>query len=226
MADIFDEDHVVDVKFDDLVGEGKKFSDADALAKGKAEADSFIQRLVQEKEEMRKELDQRLTAEDLLKKITEKSTPAPSPDNQPKKEDIDVNKIVDEKLSAFEAKRRAEANQRAFEDTLRDRLGDDFKTIVNKRAQELDLGPEFVRGLIAQNPTAAIALFDAKPVKDVFDAPPANRLNLRGDAPKQKRNFSHYEAIRKNDPKEYWSPRVQNEMFKQLQSQGDDFYRS
>src|SRR5688572_12541162 len=57
-----------------LVGEGKKFADAEALAKCKAESDAFIETLKREQAELRRELDTRLSLEDFLDQ--QKATPA------------------------------------------------------------------------------------------------------------------------------------------------------
>ena len=54
---------------DQLVGEGKKFANIEDLAKGKLNSDEHIDKLENENQRLRQELDTRMTAEEVLAEI-------------------------------------------------------------------------------------------------------------------------------------------------------------
>jgi len=232
MTDVFNVDDQIDDNKDylsELVGEGKKFASAADLAKGKAESDRFIERLIAEKEAMRKELDARETAEEIFRKLQEK-TPAPPPNNQqvqPPSNDVDINQLVDEKFQQLEKAREAKENEGLVLSRLQQTLGPDFKLKVNQRAQELGMDGEFVRNLMQTNPNAALAIFVPQGRSEVFTTPPSNRVNTSSFGVKgpEKKDFAYYEKLRKQiGEREYWSAKVQQEIWKQAQAMGDDFY--
>jgi hypothetical protein len=112
--------------FDDLVGPGKKYADADTLAESRVHADDYIQQLQQEQELLRKELDERLSYEEFMTRMnsSRKTEDKPRTDNQPavlpKTNDTaitpqDIERIVEqrEQRSRFEANKQSTLSQYA-----------------------------------------------------------------------------------------------------------------
>ena len=58
-----------EVTLEDLVGEGKKYRDPNALAKSRVEADRYIKKLEAEHKQMREELTSRQALADLVDEI-------------------------------------------------------------------------------------------------------------------------------------------------------------
>ncbi len=61
-----------------LVGEDKKFKSVEDLAKGKLEADQFIEKLLEEKRTLEEELKKRMTVEEILAQLNNKTSETPS----------------------------------------------------------------------------------------------------------------------------------------------------
>src|SRR4029450_8159059 len=92
MTDLFSDESDINVDpnknyLEELVGEGKKFKTPEDLARGKAESDSFIERLQKELHGLRNELKSRLQLEEVVDRISSASKspiseqPPREPDN-------------------------------------------------------------------------------------------------------------------------------------------------
>lgn len=101
MTDVFDTDNseTTASALEELVGEGKKFADAEALAKGKKESDNFIEQLKQEKQEAldalgeaTKEGDKTKTLADLVEAV-QAAQKAEGDGNQPLSEEDFQEKV-------------------------------------------------------------------------------------------------------------------------------------
>lgn len=246
MTDLFedhDETPAIDPNKDyssELVGEGKKYKDAAALARAVLEKDAFIEKLKGETSGLRQELNTRLKLEEVIDRLP-KPAVAPSPSSEPQprasEQDEDKSAITPEAIQAMVAKTLTEkekANQRetnmAFvERKLQEAFGPAFRRTVKEQAQKLGIGEEFAKSLAAEQPQAFLKLFDVKPQPEsnsTAQTPPHSSIGdafgFRPDTGVKRR--SHYEAIRKKSPAEYWSVRVQNEMHREAQKQGESFF--
>ena len=216
--------------FAELVGEGKKFKDPKELAKGKVESDRFIDQIIKEKDAMRKELDAKLTTEELLEKIQQTQSERNESNNQKtnvtkETTEVDVSKLVDDKLRERELVQQANHNEVQVLNALQQTLGPDFKTKVNRRTLELGLDANYVKSLMRQQPNVALALFNVPVIKEVFTTPPETRINTTSQFTREiKKDFAFYEKLRASDPRTYWSPKIQSEIFKQASEMGDSFY--
>jgi len=222
----------------ELVGDGKKFKDAQALARGKAEADAFIERIKTEQEELRKELDKRLTVEELWTKIQQAGK---SDTTEPNKEDNqepsaggkqltteDIRRQIREELEASQKAVVSNRNLEAVTKALRETFGAGYVQKVKEIAKTLGVGEAFLDDLAASQPQAFLKLVGAKTdgvqnTTSVFNPQPAvvTTPTKTGNV----KNFAYYEKIRKENPRQYFGVELQNEMWKQAQELGEDFYK-
>lgn len=242
MTDLFRTDDlpVVDPEKDyypELVGQDKKYVDNKAVARAVMEKDLFIERLKRETAGLRQTLSERESLENILAKIDERTkTPPvqPSPPNHggaEGKEPAQVNpKEIEDAIFQRMQQREVEAEQKRNEETVSDRLrkayGSDYQLRVKQEAAKLGVGTEFLSDLARKQPTAFFKLLglDEQRVDNQMTPPPPT-FRPTGNA-HQEKTYSYYENIRKTKPSEYWSPRVQNEMMKQLEELGQEgFYR-
>lgn len=233
--------------YDKFVGDGKKFKDNEALARAKAESDAFILRLQAEAEELRKDLNTRLTVEQILEKNTQ---PDPVPNQQglnnqtpPKTEEnkntaVDIEKLVNDKLAEAELKRVQNTNLALVRETLENTWGNDYVTRLKEKASELGLGEGFLQNLAMEQPKAFLKLIDAsveerKPASNqsanqLFVPPSGNeRTRTNSFSPTNgDRTKSYYDKLKETNPIEYWKPSVQNQMHQDAIRIGERFFNT
>lgn len=221
---------------EELVGEGKKFSSAEALAKSKAEADQFIERLKLENSGIRQELNSRVKMEEFLDKLNTFQSKSPTNDQDglgAKKDDgtkltqEDIATLLDTKLSERETKQKAMQNVELVKQKLQETLGPNYATKLEQMTNTLGLSKEFLNSVASSSPAAFLKLVgveEGKKAGDLFSSPPKSQFNTEGFKPTgDKRDWSFYEEIRKKDPRKYWTVSVQNEMHQQAVKLGEAF---
>lgn len=221
-----------EVRFEDLVGEGKKFRDPDAVAKKIVHADQHISNLEKELAEMRDELLKRTAVEDMLAKLEQKQTPTrgtldtPQPDTGKDKE-IDLAAKVQELLKTEKEKERREANLQKSKAGLKERFGADFNQRLEGIADELSVSKEFLSQMAASSPDGFLKLVDsvAKPDDNRPVTPPKGTIDPFKISSPDRKNKAYYDKIRRDNPNLYFSRRVQNEMHAEAVKQGASFYQ-
>lgn len=218
---------------DQLVGEGKKYSSVDDLAKAYTNADLFISQLKTETEGLRTELNQRMAAEELFNRIVAaKQEPSPmvaAPKEDPPVGDTnqqtDLAQVVREQLLAVESERTAQHNATAVTNRMIQEFGDEAKAnqaIVSK-AQELGVSVEFLQEVALKSPAAfyqTIGL-NATPTS----VPSGSRGDVNTAALPRTTSTGastfgtkeYFDAIRRDTPSKYWTPSIQNQIFKATQ---------
>lgn len=228
MPDIFGGEETTSavVRADDLVGEGKKFKTVDDLARGKAEADAYIERLKNEKAEADRKLAEATNAEAELARLREqlakqeRPESAPTRPSQPDQKSIDA--IVEESITRAETRRTQVQNVTEANRALVDHFsGDAAKAAgeVARRATELGLTVDEVKGIAARSPSAFKRLILGDLPEKTVDvnltkstvSPSA--VPVSGSGPKVGTN-EYYKTMLKADPRRYMSPATQAEILK------------
>jgi hypothetical protein len=228
---------------EEYVGEGKKFRDAADLARGKAHSDVFIARLQKEMEGLRSELQTRLKLEEFMDRmnsnnstvgngqITQTTATATSDGtaNTALSPD-DIEKVVEQKLRAKEQELRTQQNLSLTKEKLVEAFGENYAAELENRVSTLGLSKDLVNQLAKQEPKALFAMLglpgqQARQQELLPNAPRSN-VNTTGMGlvvPGEK-TYKDYEKLRKQNPGEYWSTRVQSEIHKQALKLGERFY--
>jgi hypothetical protein len=218
-----------------LVGDGKKFKTPEDLARGKAEADAMIARLIAEKRELEAEVNSRKRVEELVDQLGSRLTP-PSPtsvDTSPREPDadkqpVDVKKLLDEALTEREKEQRRAQNTDFVKRELTEKLGPGYASIVKQQADSLGVGTEFLSNLAAEQPKAFLKLLglDGAPrAPDAPFTPPPSQVQTGFKPTGDQKTFSHYEKLRKENPRDYWSAKTQSQMHQDAMRLGADFYK-
>lgn len=214
----------------ELVGEGKKFADTQALARGKAEADAMIKRMIAEQAALRTELERRKAMEDLVKQLSEVNaqqreveTPPPvapvSPTNQPPVDiQAEIRKVFEQRTQA----ERENANLELVAKVLEERLGPGFAQVAVQKAREIGVGPQFLDNLSRTQPKAVFKLLDIPeqvtqtraPVQTLRSAPSNGEV----------KNFAYYDKLRKEKPQVYNSLAIHKEMMANLEALGPEAF--
>jgi hypothetical protein len=170
---------------EDLVGEDKKFKTLEDLARGKLEADAFIEKLKEENAMALAELEKYGSKEeenakvsDLIKAVQESAKQDSEGNNQMTDEDLS-EKIREIMKGETEAQTRAQNRDKGNKLVLEKVSGDveAAKIFVAERARELGISPSRLAELSEVSPDAFAKLIDSE-----------SSISSRGKVPLQDRN--------------------------------------
>lgn len=220
MTDMFDQNKdVTPTLFDQMVGEGKKFDNAEALAKGKTDSDEYITKLQTEMSELRVDLNKRLGAEEVLNqlKTSAPATPADIPTAAFSQEDVEA--LVSKKMESLTAGNKAINNLNEVAAMMNAKYGEKSSDILNAKAAELGVSTDYLKQTAEASPSAFASILGLGAAQGSPVSAPASTINteaLGAGTPDLK---AGYDKLRRENPKEYFSPRVQNE-YMRLVSEG------
>lgn len=216
----------------DLVGEGKKYKSVEDALRSIPHAQEHISRLEQEMQQLREDLDGRLNSEETLKQILERQKGSEEPEAP--SDQITPDVIKDMAKSAYEELTQEEKRSKNIQNVdaaLRDKWGEKAAEQLKTKADELGVSLQFMQETAAHSPQAFYNLVgldksaSAKP--DHTTAPrqgDVNAANMATSNAVEPHTYRWYQQLRKDSPKEYYSPKVQMQMHKDANDKGDSFY--
>jgi hypothetical protein len=223
----------------ELVGEDRKFKTPEELAKGKFEADKFVEDLKRQNEELRKDLEEGTKLDELMKLIKEgqKSPEAPGGQQVPSEtpggtspEPLTEEKLralVENHVSQRESETQRQRNISAVDQEMNEKFGDSAHAVLVRRAAELDMTLEEAQELAASKPKAFIRLMGLDS-KGTTPSPvtigntqrsEGGNFNRSGTT----RDWAYYQDMRRNKKSLYFSPAVQQQLIKDRLELGDKF---
>lgn len=223
-----------------LVGEGKKYRDTETLAKSALDKDSYILSIQRENAELRSEVKTRMTLEEFYNK----TRPALGPGNQNNTNvidetpeviqsvnaaPVDIQKMVAEALTKQMTQTTRTNNLTETRKALEQTWGSTFSLKLQERANELNLGAEFLDDLAGRSPKAFLELVGVSSRETAVtyrgDAPPRSQsVSSLQPSNSNVRNEAWYAKMRKDNPKDYFKPDIQNQRHKDALSMGDKFW--
>jgi hypothetical protein len=225
---------------EELVGDGKKFKSPEELARGKAEADMYIEHMKQRQDELRSDyaklrdeynagpklketLDQYMQE---LKQSQGTTNPLGQQEDKSVLDEAKLSDIVKQHLIANKQLEKEENNAAAVESKLQEAYGTNYKQLVKQQIDQLGLSVEYFNDLARKHPAVLYRTLglEGQRQQENFQTPPSS---TRGSDPfggAKKRTESFYQEIRKNDPMKYRDPKTQDQMFKDAQEQGEAFF--
>lgn len=211
----------------ELVGEGKKFKSPEELARGKWEADRFIEQknkafddLSADYLKLREEYNASQQLKDLINQINTQKPPASSEQplsnegNMTAFDPKELKNIVSSEYQAYKQQEKEESNSKLIEGKLMERYGENYPSVLKQEMSRLGMDAKSTNDLARSNPNLFIRAFglDTPAPREGFQAPP-NSSDQRGFTPQvQKRTWSYYQNMKKNDPKGYLNPKTQVQM--------------
>lgn len=241
MADVFQTDPAEQPLEDknyleELVGEGKKFSDPEKLARAKVESDRFIAQLLKEQDEMRKALEKRNNEEEFLTKLEQITKPRQPEVPEPTRNDPlterpqipldEIEKIIEQR----EAKKTAEQNLNTVVSRLEQAYGPDYRSRVQTQATALGVGTEFLTDIAAKNPQAfykLMGLDEQKTQAPGFAPPPRSSVQSFAPNTGNKKNYNYWKAQRAEKGEGwYFQKSTQREIWDSVRTMGEqEFYK-
>lgn len=238
MTDIFSEQNQeqnVAPKFEDLVGEGKKFKDTEAVANKVWHADQHINKLEAELEELRTELRTRTTVEDTLTRLQQRQIEERPPidntnnreENRSENSNVNVAEVVASELNKLREKDRREANLVETRAGLKERFGADYNSTLLQVAEQLGVSKDFLTSMATTTPQGFFKLIDS--VKAPDDRRPVNVPSPLGGGGRQVsdagvRDNEYYQNMRRTDPVKYFDKRTQKMLHDDAMRLGNRFY--
>lgn len=245
MNDLFDGDQTAGEKdpIEVLTGPGGKYdrakyeTEADmwkAVAKGKVEADTYINFKNKEFDTLRddlmktrEELSTGRKLEDWFDQLSRKQqlddNTLKTPDVKEKPQQLDeaqLENIVLSKIQEAESKKQQAENFKKVESKLREHYGNNYAAVLKQKTDEFGLDPTWVNDTARKYPEVLFrALGLEQQTRDSFQAPPASSQRS-GFTPSvnNNRNFAYYEKLRKDDPSNYWSGKTQLQMLEDMKT--------
>lgn len=224
---------------DELVGEDKKFKTIEDLARGKAEADMYIEHFKKSQDELRQDYnrvrEEYNTGQSLKELIDQLKSNKQSDTNgtqfvqEDKSDTLDLTKIgelVASQIQATKQQEKEEANFSNVQAKLLEAYGPNYAQTLKQQVSQLGLTADFVNDLARKHPQVLYKTLglDAPRQNENFQAPPASSARSDHFAPNvNKRTWSFYEKLRKSNPTEYYDPKTQDQLFSDARSLGDSF---
>lgn len=232
MSTVFDAENETPGSYlDTLVGDGKKYSDPEALARSRVEADQHIARIEAENAEYKAKAAEAKTVEELLAKINAPRVVEPVA-NQPAQPDAltpdAVAELIKDKFNELKTNDVTQKNLGEVSNRMLELYGDKANEVLRQRAADLEVPVEWLQDIAARSPKAFYAQLGLDNKQQAQSGPTHGEVNpqalaLRGTGLKNG-TYAYYEQMRKDNPKQYSSAAVQNQMHKDAIAKGDDFY--
>lgn len=225
---------------DHLVGDGKKFRDIEALAKGKLEADKHISEITKTLDELRAELAKQDYAKSLLEQMSKGSEtgaeqPTPVTTSSSNTENTtqsasDFEALVEKVITAKEKSKTASQNISVVGEEMQKQFGDKTADYLKAKSLELNMSLDRLKEIAAESPTAFFQLIGVKKMNEkVTSGTMTTQSTIRSEnfnSISQDRDFNFYQKLRKENRSLYYSPKIQNTMIQDRERLGDRFYNS
>lgn len=230
-----------------LVGEGKKFKTVEELAKGKIESDEYIRTLTTRMDELRSDYDKlrgeyssRESLDELIQKMTnqkleqrttssEQTQNANGVNNQPTYDPKELQSLVSTEFQKLKQTERQQENYQLVRNTLKERLGENYQEVLKQQIESLGVDEETINDMARKNPQVLFRLIglDTPKSTNTFQTPPRSNQRPTEFTPStQKRTWSFYQKLRREQPDVYRDPKTGVQMHKDAQALGEDFFDS
>lgn len=221
---------------DEILNKWKDKTPEDVL-RAKVEADLHIKALEREKAELRQMYTEQ--REELLAKakwdeyLDRVSKPQQEQPVVPKAEDVqsqqhnpvDFDKLITEKLSAYERAKIESTNADKVQSKLRERYGDNYVSVLRDQQSSLGLSNEDVNSLAKKSPEAFFRVMglNERPVNDYAAAPRSSQRNDSFSPKNVVRDYNYYQELKKTNPLLYLDPKISLQMERDAQELGERF---
>jgi hypothetical protein len=222
-------------KYDDLVGEGKKYKSNDELIAAVLEKDALIEEVSNKNKVLETDLLARQNLAELTDELraAKKAEEMLEPTRQelgPKGDEPKVNLTEEvQKILAEERKRQSRTDNLATAKAkLEEAYGQDYQKTLESVAKTLGVSNQFLEDLATSNPDGLIKVVSstAKPERRIDNtAPPVSRVGLPNAGTSVRKNNAYYRELRKADLNLYMDKRTQAEMHREAMEQGAAFFQ-
>lgn len=220
---------------------GENWRDPETLAKGKLEADGYIKNLEDQLVQMREDMKKQDYQADLLAQLQNKATETTTVNNGESNKNngsIDtqnttgvvdedtLKSLVEKTLTQREKNSTVQQNLSQVDKELESSFGTEAAATVQKKAEELGMSMDRLRDIASESPSAFFTLI-GQPEKTfspmVQGSVRTEGVNMQASAD---RNWSYYQSLRRENPNQYYSPKIQQQLIQDKMKMGDKFGNS
>ena len=132
----------------------------------------------------------------------------------------EAEKLLEQKLGERDAAATEQQNLSYVKSEATKALGSEYPYLFSQKSKELGLDQDHLNEMAKTQPQAFLAIMLGQDYKRPDSAaPPVGSVNTTAqqalsDTHSNKNSIHDWDEIRRTDPKKYWSPEVQNEIFK------------
>lgn len=220
---------------------GDQWSDPEVLAKGKIDADDYINKLKAEKRELEEALTKQDYAKSILEKLEKKQeadaiTARPPTNDDGNEEETNTNvsendleNLVNKLMAERETQSSVKQNLDVANSKLVDKYGSNAESVVNDAAKSLGVTSEDLKDIASKSPVAFLKLVGENSNNETTSShvstSSVNSQSLNPNGVADTKNYAYYEKMRREDPKRYFSPRIQGEIIMQAEKMGTTFLK-
>lgn len=152
-----------------VVGEHSAYKDVESLIKGKAEADVYIQKLVEQNKEMQKQIEELAKRGDIVEQLKQIRQTGTEHTNTPGITEDAMKQIALKAMQEENARSQAAANLNDCKTALQAERGDVGLALKNKAA-ELGCTVEYLESIATTSPKAFKSMFGLKDKPVTFES--------------------------------------------------------
>ena len=217
---------------------GENWKDPEVLAKGKIEADGYIQTLEGQLTQMREDLKKKEYQEEVLEQLQKKATESTAvnngvPNNNNSNtegenttrnlSEEDLKSLVEQTLNQREADAVTKTNLQRVDEELDKSFGTNAEEVVKKKAAELGMSMDRLSEIASESPNAFFTLIgEPKPTFNpmVNGSVRTEGVNMQVSTD---RNWQYYQKLRRENPNQYYEPKMQQQLLQDRMRLGDNF---
>lgn len=210
---------------------GDHWKEPETLAKGYLHA----QQRIKELEALQEEAKKNNYAKELLDQLQSKQTTTPSVASTEENKEGQVKEntsqtpdelqsLIEKTLADREQKSISAKNIQEVDTKLTELFGTEAPTVLQKRAKELGMSLTQMEQIASQSPSAFLTLVGGAPEKTTNGSFQGTLNTSAGLQNGSKRNWSFYQKLRKENPREYHDIKTQRAMLEDRKKLGNDFY--
>ena len=217
---------------------GENWKDPEVLAKGKLEADGYIQELETQLNSMREDLSKQDYAKSLLDQLQNKAAESTTaniamPKNNigdtsdgntnPNLSEEDLKSLVERTLTERDKDSVVKQNLSLVNEEMEKSYGTDASAKIQDKAKELGLTLQRMQEIAAESPTAFFNLI-GEPKKNfkpmVQGSARTEGVNMQASS---ERDWSYYQNLRRENRSLYYTPKVQRQLMEDKNRLGGKF---
>tara|TARA_R110000803_G_scaffold188569_3_gene251011 strand:+ start:198 stop:971 length:774 start_codon:yes stop_codon:yes gene_type:complete len=217
---------------------GENWKDPEVLAKGKLEADGYIQELETQLNSMREDLSKQDYAKSLLDQLQNKAAESTTaniamPKNNigdtsdgntnPNLSEEDLKSLVERTLTERDKDSVIKQNLSLVNEEMEKSYGTDASAKIQDKAKELGLTLQRMQEIAAESPTAFFNLI-GEPKKNfkpmVQGSVRTEGVNMQASS---ERDWSYYQNLRRENRSLYYTPKVQRQLMEDKNRLGGKF---
>jgi hypothetical protein len=243
MSDVFNTEEIKEEEgyLSKVVGEGKKYSDIEQLAKGAVHGNDYIKKLEEEMAELRGELDKRLTAEEMIQQIKRETAEQQSQIQRaqehttPQLDEEKLSQLISNTIEKKDSQTKAQQNILTVDQKMKELYGaDKAAEVVQQKALQMGVTVDKLAEIAATSPDMFFNAIGVSQGSKSGQTPAPTVGTTRTEAVQtmnsgsqlEEGTWDYFEQLRRSNPKEYFKPAVQQKLFKMREEKGHDgFYK-